>query len=93
MVKVRAPVIRATARSVIPPITKIRATFHLPRALFEEARDAVVHLSGPPVRLTLAALAERALTRELDRLRRTHNDGKSFPRRQGQLRSGRPISR
>jgi hypothetical protein len=91
MVKARAPVMRASARSVIRPVTKIRATFHLPRALFEEARDAVVYLSGPPVRLTLAALAERALIRELHRLRRTHNDGKSFPRRQGKLRSGRPI--
>lgn len=70
---------------------KVRATFHLPQALFEEARNAVVQLSGPPVRLTLAALAEKALRRELDRLKRAYNDGQDFPRRRGRLRSGRPI--
>jgi hypothetical protein len=59
--------------------------------VFEEARDAVVYLSGPPVRLTLAALAERALRRELDRLKKAHTEGKDFPRRRGRLRSGRPI--
>ena len=70
---------------------KVRATFHLSHGLFEEARNAVVQLSGPPVRLTLAALAEKALRRELDRLKRAYNDGKEFPRRRGRLRSGRPI--
>ncbi len=70
---------------------KVRATFHLPSALFEEARDAVVQLSGPPLRLTLAALAETALRRELDRLKRAYNGGREFPRRSGRLRSGRPI--
>jgi hypothetical protein len=74
---------------VTPP--KVRATFHLPQALFEEARNAVVQLSGPPVRMTLAALAERALRRELERLKRAYNAGKDFPRRSGRLRSGRPI--
>jgi hypothetical protein len=70
---------------------KLRATFHLPEALFEEARDAVVQLSGPPVRLTLAGLAETALRRELDRLKKLHNGGKDFPRRKGELKGGRPI--
>ena len=71
--------------------SKIRATVHLPHELFEAARDAVVQLSGPPVRLTLAALAEKALRRELARLKRTYNRGREFPRRSGRLRSGRPI--
>ena len=70
---------------------KIRATFHLPEDLFEECRDAVVHLSGPPVRLTLAALAENALRRELARLKKAHNRGKVFPKRKGDLKGGRPI--
>jgi len=70
---------------------KVRATFHLPEDLVEEARDAVVHLSGPPVRLTLAALAEDALRRELARLRRKHNDGEPWPKRDGNLKGGRPI--
>lgn len=71
---------------------KVRATFHLPIDVFEESRDAVVFLSGPPVRLTLAALAENAIRRELKRLRKLHNDGEPFPRRQEDLKGGRPIS-
>jgi len=70
---------------------KIRATFHLPLDLFEEARDAVVYLSGPPTHLTLAHLAEIALQRELRRLRARYRRGKDFPRRKAGLRSGRPI--
>jgi len=70
---------------------KVRATFHLPLDLFEEARDAVVYLSGPPVRLTLATLGEGALRRELDRLKKEHNRGKAFPKRDEPLRGGRPI--
>jgi hypothetical protein len=73
------------------PERKVRATFHLPAQLFDECRDAVVYLSGPPVRLTLAALAEEALGRELARLKRKHNSSKRFPRRVGELRGGRPI--
>jgi len=70
---------------------KVRATFHLPTDIFEQCRDAVVHLSGPPTRLTLAALAETALRRELKRLRSRHNKGNPFPARSGELRGGRPI--
>lgn len=70
---------------------KVRATFHIPEALFEEARDAAVHLSGPPLRLTLADLATRGLRAELERLKREHNEGKAFPRRQSDLKGGRPI--
>ncbi len=71
---------------------KVRATFHLPEDLFDEARNAVVFLAGPPARLTLAGLAETALRRELERLKKTHNGGKAFPRREAELRGGRPVS-
>lgn len=75
-----------------PSGRKIRATFHIPERLLEEARDAAVALSGPPHRLTLAALAENALVREVERLRREHNGGAEFPTREpGSLRGGRPI--
>lgn len=70
---------------------KVRATFHVSAALLEEARDAVVALSGPPTRLTLAELAERALRHELERLKREHHEGRAFPRRSDELRGGRPI--
>ncbi len=71
--------------------TKVRATFHLPKELFEAVRDAVVSLSGPPHRLTLASFAENALRRELERLQKAENKGKAFPKREGELRGGRPI--
>jgi hypothetical protein len=70
---------------------KARATFHLPEALVEEMRDAVIHLSGPPVRLTMAALAGEAIKREVARLRKKHNGGKAFPKRAAGPRGGRPV--
>ena len=66
---------------------KARATFHLPESLVAEARDAVVALSGPPLRLTLAALVETALRKEIRALRKQHNEGKPFPP------FGAPLSR
>lgn len=70
---------------------KVRATFHLTPELFESTRDAVVALSGPPFRLTLAELAETAIRRELERLQAEYNKGKPFPKREVPLRGGRPI--
>lgn len=70
---------------------KVRATFHLPAELVDECRNAVVWLAGPPARLTMARLAEEALRRELDRLRKQHTKGKPFPKRSDDLRGGRPI--
>ena len=70
---------------------KVRATFHLPLALVDEARNATVALSGPPIRLTLARLVEDALRREVQRLRDAHNAGSSFPQRDAELIGGRPI--
>lgn len=70
---------------------KVRATFHLSEDLFEAVRDAVVSLSGPPHRLTLASFAETALRRELERLQKAENKGKPFPKRESELRGGRPI--
>jgi len=70
---------------------KVRSTFHLTEDILEEARNAVVFLSGPPERLTLASLTEGALEREIARLKKKHTDGKDFPQRDGELRGGRPI--
>lgn len=90
-----APRRKAPPRDEIPlprrSTEPTRATFHLPNDLVEEARDVVVALSGPPLRLTLAAFAENALRAEIERLKRKHNDGKPFPRREGTVRVGRPI--
>lgn len=70
---------------------KTRATFHLPLSLVEEARNATVALSGPPLRLTLAKLVEDGIRHEVERLRNEHNSGAAFPQRDGDLVGGRPI--
>jgi hypothetical protein len=73
---------------------KVRATFHLPEDLMNEARNTVVALSGPPYRLTLAKLAENALRSELERLKEARDGrqrGKDFPQRTDEVRTGRPI--
>jgi len=80
---------KASARAMRIPRT--RATFHLPVELSEGLKNCVVALSGPPHRLTLAALAERALYAELRRLEKEANRGKPFPQRDSDLRGGRPI--
>jgi hypothetical protein len=88
-------VARSKIREVEPaarPSRKVRATIHLPADLFDQVRDAVVACSGPPLRLTLAGFAEQALRHELERLEKKQNEGKAFPRRQGELRGGRPLS-
>lgn len=83
--------LRATREDAVPPGRKTRATFHLPVSLVEEARNATVALSGPPIRLTLARLVEDGLRREVERLREQHNAGEPFPTRSAELVGGRPI--
>lgn len=82
-------------KNVPPPppgrTTKLRATFHLSEPLFEEVRDCVVFLSGPPHRLTLAGFAEEALREKVEAMKKAANKGKPFPKRDGQIRGGRPI--
>ena len=68
-----------------------RATFALPVELVEQLKNATVALSGPPVRLTLAALATNALTAEIARLEQLYNKGRPFPKRESEPRLGRPI--
>lgn len=78
-------------KRVRPRVVKERLTVHVPVELADACKDAVVALAGPPLRLTLAALAEAALRRELERLQREHAKGKPFPKRSGELKGGRPI--
>jgi hypothetical protein len=75
-------------------VRKVRATFHLPAELLDELRNAVVALSGPPHRMTMAKLAESALRNELARLvglQQGRLRGRAFPQRDGDVRTGRPI--
>ena len=74
------------------PEPKVRATLYLSADVLEQARDAAVHLAGYPARLTLTKLAENALRAELQRLKDQYNAGQDFPRRDEDLRGGRPIA-
>ncbi len=60
--------------------------------MLDEARDAVYHLAGYPARLTLTKLIENALRAELARLKDRYHAGMDFPRRDEDLRGGRPIA-
>jgi hypothetical protein len=71
---------------------KVRATLYLPQDILDVSRDATVHLAGNPARLTLTKLAENAFRAELRRLKALYNDGRDFPRRDEDLRGGRPIA-
>jgi hypothetical protein len=64
-----------------PRPARSRLTLRLSEELVEAARDAVAHLAGTGRETTLAALAERAIRAELDRLAATHNRGRPFPPR------------
>src|SRR5262245_47517836 len=73
---------------------KVRATFHLPADLLNDLRNAVVALSGPPHRMTMAKFAENALRSELERLMQLQQGrqrGRPFPQRDSDVRTGRPI--
>lgn len=84
--------VAAVARQETPTrVPKERATFHLPVSLMDELRNAVVALSGPPLRLTLAKLAEEALGVKLAELQKGYNRGKPFPPREADLVGGRPV--
>ena len=74
------------------PVAKVRATFYVSAEVLEAARDTAAYLAGHPLRLTLAALVENALLAELKRLRDQYHGGQQFPRRQGELKGGRPIA-
>ena len=72
-------------------VQKVRATFHLSVDLLEELRNAAVALSGPPERLTLSALIEAGLRKELERLKKHYTGGRGFAPRASGLKGGRPI--
>ena len=64
----------------------------MPAEVLDEARNAAVYLAGWPTRMTLAKLAEDALRAELARLKEQFNEGREFPRRDEDLKGGRPIA-
>lgn len=89
--RAEAPSSGSSPASSPPARARVRGTFHLDLELFEQTRDAVVFLAGPPAHLTLARLLEDALRAELARLAKKHNNGEPFPSRKVPVRTGRPI--
>ncbi|MCA1693454.1 MAG: type II toxin-antitoxin system CcdA family antitoxin [Actinobacteria bacterium] len=79
------------AKSRGPRAPKVRATYHLPEDIVDEARNCVIFLSGPPLHLTLSRLVEKALRAEVERLKRSRNEGKEFPKGDPSVLGGRPI--
>ena len=71
--------------------TKKRETFLVPADLADKMRDAIVHLSGPPLYFTLAEFGEHAIRCYLEQLERDHNGGRAFPPRPRGVRQGRPL--
>ena len=86
--KVSHPASTRSSQSAPAGVQKTRATFHLPVALLEEARDIVYWVPG----LTMANLTEEALRREIQRIKDVRNDGEAFPARESDLRRGRPVT-
>jgi len=75
-----------------PGSAKVRATLYVSADVLDQARDATFHLAGYPARMTLTKLIENALAAELARLKERYNAGKDFPRRDEDLKGGRPIA-
>ena len=63
---------------------KVRATIYIPVKLIERVKNAVYWTPG----LTVASLAEQALTREVEKLESGRKG--PFPRRKRELKPGRP---
>lgn len=70
---------------------KKRETFLVPEELADAMRNAIVHLSGPPLYYTLAEFGEHAIRSYIAQLEREHNAGQPFPRRPRAVRQGRPL--
>lgn len=86
-----APLRKDTPCATRRTMPKRKASFLIPEELYQEARDAVAFLGGPPLYLTLAHLAEEALGDKLAELKRKHNKGKPFPKFTGRVKTGRPV--
>lgn len=66
-------------------IVKERLTVHVPVELIDRVKNIVYWTPG----LTLARLAEEALTKEVEK--REQERGEPFPHRTEELRGGRPL--
>ncbi len=93
-----APAPRVTAEDVEVGVDlgggarrKKRETFLIPEDLADAMRNAIVHLSGPPLYYTLAEFGEHAIRNYMAEIEREHNGGRPFPQRPRAVRQGRPL--
>ena len=89
---------KASKRSTTKPAPepkdpKLRATYYISKDVAYRARNAAVALMGPPSFETLAAIVERGVAAEVQRLEKSHNKGKPFPTRAAELKGGRKLRR
>ncbi len=70
---------------------KQKQTYSIDADVASAARNAADALQGPPARLTLTAIVEEALRREVARLECQYNDGRPFAEAGGNLRPGRRV--
>jgi hypothetical protein len=72
--------------------TQDKLTIYVPTDLAERIRNAVAHLAGAPLFLSMSAFGEAALRIAVEGLEREHNNGRPFGRPQGGTRRpGRPV--
>lgn len=69
-----------------PTSRKIRFTVNIDAGLAEQVKDAAYW-----TRETVAAITERAYREELQRIRK--REGGEIPKREGELKTGRPLKR
>jgi hypothetical protein len=79
------PTRREERASSAPRVVKERLTVHLPADLIDRIKNAVYWTPG----LTLAGLAEEALTAAVEKLEQER--GEPFPPRKAELKGGRPL--
>jgi len=72
-------------------MAKKKMTIEPPVELVDRVKAAAVALAAPPHSLTIAALVERALLAEVERLEGEYNQGQPFPKLTRKLRGGRPV--
>lgn len=68
-----------------------KLTVYVPRDLAERARNAVAHLAGSPLFLTMSAFGEEAIRERVEALEKEFNQGHPFGPPRAPRRRGRPV--
>ena len=88
-----APADAPQAAAPAPVARTAKITAALDATLVTELRAAVAQLGGAPTQLTVTAVIDAGVRRELERLRKAHNGGEPFTDTGHRPRRGRPLKR